>query len=213
MHKARIQQVAFKLAQFATMPQHQLTQTVQLRYGESGQVGIVQNIGAVFVVIRMRNVCADLMQAASPNQFALHGRQVICGCSGWDFFEEQSRRVTHALCLLRINAKTLGQPFDHRLTNVGTFIALEQVVQGALTQGALRGMQFIDVEQFKQGHQDGQSTANHGTSVFFDAVEFQLIRATRFDQLLFEPIQAFTGDGACRPTRRFKHVHHGANGA
>ena len=69
LHKTRIFQLVFEFAQLASVAQNQLAQAVQFVEGETWQVGVVQNVRAVLVVIAVRNAHAGLMQLASPMEF------------------------------------------------------------------------------------------------------------------------------------------------
>ncbi len=112
LHKPGVLQFGLELAQLAPVAQHQLTQAVQLVQGEARQVGVVQDVGAVFVVIAVRDAHARFVQLAGPVQFlqmALafvlrhigsprcdHGLQQALGCARDPFG------------LLFIGAKALG---------------------------------------------------------------------------------------------------------
>ena len=65
-HKTGVFEFGLQYAQLATVPQDQLAQAVQLVHGETLQVGVVQNVGAVLVVIAVRNAHANFVQLASP---------------------------------------------------------------------------------------------------------------------------------------------------
>ena len=51
MNKTGVIQIGFQFTQFPAMAQDQLAQPMQLLHGESGQIGIVQNVVAVLVVV------------------------------------------------------------------------------------------------------------------------------------------------------------------
>ena len=69
LDKAGVIHLDFKFAQFAPMPQHQLAQAVQLIEGEAGQVGVVQDVSAMLVVIAVRDAHAGFVQLAGPVKF------------------------------------------------------------------------------------------------------------------------------------------------
>ena len=50
-YKSCVSEICPQLAKFSPVPQNQQAEPVQLRLGEAHRVSVVQNIGAVFVVI------------------------------------------------------------------------------------------------------------------------------------------------------------------
>ena len=60
----------FKFLQFATLSQYQQPEPVQLRHAKAHQVGVVQNVGAVLVVVAVRDRHANFMQQRRPAKFA-----------------------------------------------------------------------------------------------------------------------------------------------
>ena len=51
LHKAGVLHFGFEFAQFSPVAKHQLAQAVQLVQGKARQVGVVQNLSAMLVVI------------------------------------------------------------------------------------------------------------------------------------------------------------------
>ena len=70
-----------EFAQLATMPQHQEAEPMQLGQRKAERVGAVQDVGAVLVVVGMRDQAADLVQLRGPAKLALVARQ--SGLSPW----------------------------------------------------------------------------------------------------------------------------------
>ena len=64
--EGRVVLVQVKLAQLATVAQHQQAQPVQLVDRQAQHVSVVKNVGAVFVVVAVRNLDADFMQLGGP---------------------------------------------------------------------------------------------------------------------------------------------------
>ena len=64
--------VQLQFAQLTPVTQHQLAQTMKLRQCKAWRVGVVQDVGPMFVVIAVRDQAANFMQLRGPMQLALH---------------------------------------------------------------------------------------------------------------------------------------------
>ena len=91
-----------QLVQLAAMPQHQLAEVVQLGQSETGRLGVIQNIGAMPVVIAVGNVGADFVQPRRPAQLAFAAFLQL-GIKMWQLAIERQRRPLHACGLSRIS--------------------------------------------------------------------------------------------------------------
>ena len=96
--KGSLHPVDIQLVQFATMPQHQLAEVVQLGQSETGRLGVIQNIGAMPVVIAVGNVGADFVQPRRPAQLALAAFLQL-GIKVWQLAIKRQRRPLHARSL------------------------------------------------------------------------------------------------------------------
>ena len=82
LHKSGALQFGFELAQLPPVSQHQLAQAMQLVQGEAGQVGVVQDVGAMLVVVTVRDAHAGFVQLAGPVQFLQMALAFVLGLVG-----------------------------------------------------------------------------------------------------------------------------------
>ena len=92
-------------------------------------------------------------------------------------------------------------------------LAIQQVEQRAVAQGALGHLHLVDLEQVEHGTQHTDAAADDRAPVFLQTVHAHLVRAAGRHQLLAQPVQALAGDGAGGPAGGAQHVTHRAYGS
>ena len=151
------------------------------------------------------------MQLTGPVEFfqiALALFRSHFGRSWQQGLQQALRRFRNPVGLRFVGAKALRQPLHHGRAHILRALALNQVVQRAMAKGALGHLHLVDLQQIKDRLQHGQSPANDGFSVFFDAVQAQVVWRLRLDQPVFQPTQSFAGDFFFWPARCGQHIGH-----
>ena len=186
------------LAQPAAVAQHQIGQPALLRLREARRVHMRDQVGAVAVVIVVRDHHADLVQRRRPAQLAL---QVQLGAR-LDLAVQALGRVLHAAGLHRVGAKALLQ-LGHRVVAqivVGRIAvggqALLQIEDHALAQRPACGLQRLDAELRRQRRQDGQAAAQHRAAFRLQAGQLQRVDAPGLHAGANAPGQALGRDRA-----------------
>jgi len=77
LHEHRIRKLRFEFAQLAAMAQHQQAEPVQFLQRKPGCVRVINNVGAVLVVVVVGDVTADLMALGRSVQLALRARELF----------------------------------------------------------------------------------------------------------------------------------------
>ena len=194
------------------MAQHQQAQAFHLGGRKTWCIGKGQYVGAVLVVVGVRDLAADLVQLRGPAQ--LLGKLIGEGRFGADLAQQARRNPLDAVCLGGIGAKFLCQALDRARTQVGMFhVAVNQVVQNTVAQRAVGRLHALNSEQLKRGAQDAQAATDHGFAVILDAIQAQAVDRLGLDQSVTQPVQPVAGDHVARPAGGVQRVGHGADGA
>ena len=90
---------------------------------------------------------------------------------------------------------------------------VNQVIQYAVAQCALRCLHLFNAQQVKHSAQHTDTATNHGPAVFFHAVNFQAICTLGFDQAIQQPVESGLTDKTSWPVTRCQHVTDSANRA
>ena len=69
-NKGGVFQICLQLAHLAPVTQNQGTKAVQLMLGKACSIRVFEDVGAVAVVVAVRDAAANFMQTASPVQLA-----------------------------------------------------------------------------------------------------------------------------------------------
>ena len=196
------------------MAEHQQAEAVQLRLREAGCVGVVQNVGAVLVVVAVRDPAADFMQLNGPAELAQQPVQLDRGVLAAKLAQQQARHLADPQGLRLVDAEPARQPLHGGGADVGfAVLALQQVVQRAMAQRPLRRVQLLDLQQVEHCLQHADAAADHGPPVVLDAVQAQLVGRASREQAVMQPRQARPVDDARRVASRGQHVGHRADGA
>ena len=207
-------QLGFDLAQPAALAQHQLTHAPLLALREAGRIDMGQQVGAVPVVIVVRNHEPDLVQGAAPGQFA-PGVDVGVGQRA---VEESQCHFGNALRLRRVDAEALLQ-FGHRgVAHVARALeqvhlkALVQVDDHALPQRALGRPEGADAEVRGQCVQDGQAAGQHGTPLGLEPGQVEAVDLAGLQAARHAPAQALRRDAAIAHARGQQDLRDPAGG-
>ena len=198
------------------MSQHQLAEAVQLRLSKAAGIGVVQNVGTVFVILAVGNMAANFVHFCGPAQLALEtghdgfGRTAVTQ----QLAKQHAGNGTHALGLFIVHLKFGDQLLHRGRAQVGLLlVALYQVIKHAMAQGTIGGMHFINLKQIKHGAQHAQAPAYHQAAVVLHAVDAQAVHMLCLDQPVSQPIEPGDVDQAGRPAGRSEHVADRPNGA
>ena len=90
MAKFLIVKVHIKFSEFAAMSQDQKAQSMEFRHAKSRRVTLVKNIGAMLVIVAVRDDAADFMKLSCPLKFFLQlGEGGIGGTLTGDLIHEE----------------------------------------------------------------------------------------------------------------------------
>ena len=171
----------------------------------------------MLVVIAVRNAHAHFMELACPVQLLQMALLLALGHIGsirCDHGLQQAlSRAGDPVRLLRIGAKTLGQPADHGRADILGRFAVNQVVKCAMAQGPLSGMHFIDLQQIEHRLQNRQTATYDRFALFLDTVQTKVVGLVGLEQTLFEPIQTITRHASLGPASLSQDVRHRTHGA
>ena len=159
------------------------------------------------VRLAVRDAAADFVQACGPAEFAqCVGVIAVAGLG-----KQGAGYLRHPLGLCFVHSKALHQRAYGGGSQVGGgLLAVEQIVQSALAQGALRHLHTVNLQQLKHGAQHTEPAANDGAALFLEPFQAQPVSALGAQHALLQPVQPFGGDGAGRMACCGQHVAHGA---
>jgi len=109
--------VHVEFAQLAMVTQHQQTEAVQFWLAKAHDIGVVQNISAMFVVVTVGDGQTNLMQFTGPGQLALNPMRCLV-VSGIHHGQQLKGHISHTFGLIAVYAKFLGQPVDGGIAHV-----------------------------------------------------------------------------------------------
>ena len=89
-------------------------------------------------------------------------------------------------------------------------LAVQQIVECTLAQGALRHVHLPYFEQIENGSQHADASTNHGPTVFLEAFEAHTVGMLRAQQTLLKPVEPLCGDDPSGAASRSEHVAHGS---
>ncbi len=205
------------LAQAAALREHEFGEPALLGLREARRVGVPQQVGAVPVVVVVRDHHADLVQRTGPGELA-HAR----GCRPRSHLpEEAGRHRGHALGLGSVHLEAALQFLHGRLAHVGAARAglesLRGVRRGRRSRpGAARrapaaARRCRSAWRGCRGwRKPPPSTAQQ---VVLQAGEREAVGAARLQALRDAPAQPVGGDGAVGDAVGLQQLRHRAGGA
>ena len=118
---------------------------------------------------RLRNVDADLVQAACPRQVLSALKSDFRVGRFVDAFEKSERQLLHPCGLRLIDVIALRHRLDRRVANVFVLAATEQVVQHAIAQRRVGDGHARQLQLFEHREHDRQATRQDRHTVALDA--------------------------------------------
>ena len=112
-----VRQVRLYFSQFSAVAQHQQAQSVQFGQRKSHGICVVQDVGAMLVVVAVRNVAANFMQLRGPFDLAhtaLSFFSVAARAGFFNVLKERCRNLANACAVHPVHAK-LGSQAQHGL--------------------------------------------------------------------------------------------------
>ena len=176
---------------------------------------MAQQVGAVAVVVVVRDHHAQLVQVAGPAQFA---HRIGIGLRR-QLAVQRQRHHAHPLGLRHVHLEALLQLAHRVVAHVAVLAvargmhAVVEVDDHALAQRAAGRLQVLDAEVRGQRVQDGQATGDHRAAVFLQAGQVQLVDVSGADALLDQPAQALGRDAAVGDAAGGQQLRHRAGGA
>jgi len=138
--------------------------------GETGQVGVLDQVGAVLVVMVVGDIQAHFMHLGRPaQQFAPYTvfqvpvrGHLVEGMQGFAF---------HAGRLFQIGVIALHQRAEGTLTHVLMVVTPEQVVKHAFAQGAVAVVHTLQFEGVEDRFENRQARRENRAAVGLDTIE------------------------------------------
>ncbi len=214
--EAVARELCLDLAQPAALSEHERRETPLLGLRETRCVDMAEQVGAVAVVVVVRNHHADLVQRGGPAELA-HGlaRLVVVGRGRLQRGVQPQRQRLHARRLRRVDVEALLQRERRVVAQVAPLDgavprrdALLQLEDDAMAQRAARRLQCRDAEVGHQRVEHGEAAAEHGAAVFLQPGEGEPVDATGAQALLDAPTQAVCGDGAVADAVGHQQLRH-----
>ena len=178
------------------MSDDQLREYGLLFAGESGHIGVFEDVGGVFVVAGVGDVKSDFVQSACPAEVLFPLGKVL---DGYVFGVAQA--VHKGLCgfgnafgLIEADVVAVLELGGRLIAHVFVQTASNQVVEHAVAQGGFGNGHFGEFEFFKRCHHDGQSAGEHFHAFGLEAFEFGFFDGTGFNNTVGEVAHAFVGD-------------------
>jgi len=194
-------QLGFDLAQATTLAQHQVADAALLALRKTRRVGMRQQVGAVAVVVVVRDHQAHLVQRTGPAQLA---PRLGLGV-GHDGVEQRQRHPRHALSLRGVDAKAALQLGHRGIAHIARQLTAQrqqaflQIEQHALAQRALGRPKDVDAELRRQRVKDGQTARQDSAAVGLQARYVDAVDMAGRQAALDAPAQRCRGDAAVGP--------------
>ena len=204
------QQILQRLeGQLLAMSSDQRRQQQLLLARETGHVGVLQQVGTVPLILRVRDVQTGFVQPRGPSQHGF-GQRVLQTPLGLDLLEQGHRRRFDAagLNFIDVVAFLHGAHAAHARIFIGE--SSHQVVQQPFAHGTLGLADPVDAEVFDDFEENRHAGWKHRGALGVHILEIELIHMTRRDHALGERAQVVESDA-----RRvgIEPAHHLADGA
>ena len=208
------------LAQAAALGEHEVGQAALLRLGEAGRVDVREHVGAVAVVVVVRDHHAGLVQRGGPAQFAA---RLACRAAlrmRLDAGVQVVGELRDARRLRRIDHEAALQ-FEHR--GVAHVVCARRVLSGdaalgkvedhALAQRAVGRLQRVDVEMRGEGVEQAQAAGDDLAPVVAQAGQVEAVDVPCAQAARDAPAQALRRDRAVGAAAGLQQLRDGAHGA
>ena len=176
-----------------------------------GHIGVLEQIGAVLLVVRMRYIESDLVQARRPRQHQLGERLIQTPCS-LGLAQKIQRSRLDALGLREIDViARLHRPYAQH-ARVLVREASDQVVEQPFAQRAVRNSHRLDLEYAENLREDRESAENTGTRSSVSPGKPQFRQRAGPDRVLDRVTRRpASGDRRLRAVPRAQDIPDGAN--
>jgi hypothetical protein len=177
------------LGNVAAVAAHQQREHLLVFAGEAGQVRVLDQVGAMLVVVVVGDVQAHFMHLGGPaEQFAPDTvfQIPILG----HLIERMQGLALDPHRLFQIDVVALHQRGQGALAHVFVVMATQQVVEHAFTQRAFTMVHALQFEGVEDGFENRQAGREDGAAVRLDAFEVDLLDVAELEQFALEPGQA-----------------------
>ena len=215
--EGRVLQRRLDLAQAAALAEHELADAAQLALREAGRVDVGEQVGAVAMVVVVRDHHARPRAAPPPRRARAAPRGSAAGAA-LSSSVERRRAPTRS----RLRDVDLEAPLQLAHRGVAQVLAAgatlgrlarREVEDHALAQRAARRLQLGDAEVRRQRVEDREAAADDGAAVVLQAGQRELVGAAGLEALLHQPAQAVGRDAAVADAARGEHLRDRADGA
>ena len=196
--------------ELAPVPAHDGGEQLLFLARKARQVGMLQQIGAMVMVVGVGDVEPDLVQTCRPAQHrlgqGLDERPVLAHLP-----QERESGLLHAVGLRHVDVEAgfHGPHATHARILVGQ--AAEQVVEQPLAQRPVRDSQGFDAEHVEDLNEDGQPARDDLETLGCEPGQLEPGDVPGPQALLEQPLDAVAGDVAARRAARLEHVAHRAH--
>ncbi|MNM94199.1 hypothetical protein D3C81_1065950 [compost metagenome] len=194
------------------MAAHQQRQHLLVEAREAGQVGVLEDVGAVLVVVVVGDIQADLVHLGAPRQ-QLAVPVVVEVPGRGDLVEDRQRLGLDPRRLLQVDVVALHQRRQGALAHVLVTLPADHVVQHAFAQGALGVAHRVDAQGVEGRLEDRQARRQDRLAIRLDPVDGQFGQTVALEQLALEPGQPRRGDLAVALAAGRQRLADGANAA
>ena len=198
----------------AALRAHDERQCLLLLAREAEQVGVAHQVGAVHLVLAVRDGEPDLVHAAGPGQPVAVRLVELPGVL--HLVVQAHRRGLHPRRMRRVDAVAARQRQHAGLARIGVAGPADQVVEQALAHRRLAGAHAVDVERAEHRFQDQGAAGDHRAAILGQGGQADALDLAGIEQALAHLVEAIEGDAVVgRPQRGADLAQraHGAGGA
>ncbi len=193
--------------ELAPVPAHDGGEQLLFLARKARQVGMLQQVGAMVMVVGVGDVEPDLVQACRPAQHRLGQGLDECPVVA-HLPQEGERGFFHAVGLRHVDVEAgfHGTHAAHARILVGQ--APDQVVEQPLAQRSVRDTQVLDAQHVEDLDQDGEAARDDLEALGREPGQLEPGDVPGPQALLEQPPDAVAGNVAARRAARLEHVAH-----
>ena len=206
------QLVEERIVELAPVQRHEARNELLLEPDEARQVRVRDQVAAVVVIARVRDIEPDFVQPRGPHE---QRPQAPIGQlpAASDLLEQRRGRRFDARRLLQVDVVPPLHRSNRALARVLVVQAAEHVVQQTLAERAAADVERLDLQSAHDLRQNRDATREHGHALRSEPRQRELLDAPRLDHLLDDGFDGREGDAVVAEPHGKRDVARGAHRA